>query len=125
MHQHLDAARCLLPQIGAEVVQGLAPFLLVGGIHVDEPGLAPEGGDILFHLVDQGEGRSAVEVDAEDVHTLGGQVPGAGGSEAATRTEDEGPAVLQAGGEVAHGNSLPAESRLFQPSNGRVPLAGV
>jgi hypothetical protein len=51
------------------------PLLVVGGVHVDEQGLGAGGDDRRLDLLDVGEGRPEVEVDAEDLVALLRQRP--------------------------------------------------
>ena len=54
----------------------LGPLLVVGGVHVEEDGLRPGGGDLPRDPLDVGLGRLAVEVDAEDVASRPGEGEG-------------------------------------------------
>ena len=72
---------------------GLDALVGIGGVDVEEDGVAAERLDLAHDPLDVAERRLAVEVDAEDVQARPRQRQAGGLAEAGRRTQRQGPAA--------------------------------
>src|SRR5215813_2651320 len=82
----------------ADLLDSLAPHLVIGGIAIKVLDLAPQRVNLLPDRIDVRLPVAAIEMDSHDVHAGARKLQGGGFAESAAGAEDEGPGLFGHGG---------------------------